>query len=413
MEVALVHENTTKNIDCLPNETLSQIFTMHRELPQCDFEWADDTLPSIPISHVSRRWRNTALSTAMLWSTLVSSPAHLHSFYRTMLQRSRQSLLKIVITVDKTGIGPNLESATILSALMVSESHRLRRLLIDAPYPFISHHLASVHSLSAPHIVCISVRNRRDAKRGTRNENQYIPRIFSGGTERLLRFETIDINLTFRPPLGSLHTLNLIFSHFVSTIALSETLIEASQSINRLLLGFSKFYFPITPIAHTTMPYLTSLELHATSFTSFALLETFTAPSLETLSLYLLQGHTSQPLSGLQVQRIAARFHNLHTLHLTGELHSGILAAFPTITRLIISDDRYTPTVLRDVFDANQHAFATLTAELALVVASEKFKKPISTFCAARQSLGLLTPTFEAELGNRFKDADFVLEGAW
>ncbi|KZP04424.1 hypothetical protein FIBSPDRAFT_404545 [Athelia psychrophila] len=104
--IAQAHTNATKNIACLPSEILSHIFIVHRDLHR-DSAWPDDTLPSIPISHVSKTWRGTALSIASVVDSCFL-PFHMMPFYEAMLRRSKESLL------TKAAMGPDLTRPTCL-----------------------------------------------------------------------------------------------------------------------------------------------------------------------------------------------------------------------------------------------------------------------------------------------------------
>lgn len=71
----MIDENRV-SVASFPHEILSYIFILHLYLhldSHCTGR-TDLTLLSIPISHVSRTWRETGLSTPWLWTTLTQIP---------------------------------------------------------------------------------------------------------------------------------------------------------------------------------------------------------------------------------------------------------------------------------------------------------------------------------------------------
>lgn len=110
-----IAEDPSQSISLIPPEILSYIFQKHCDIDH-ESQSDDNTQASIRVSHVSKTWRDVALSTPMLWTTIVSSPAHLKDFYDTVLLRSKQSLLDVTITLtdDDAASSKAVESADML-----------------------------------------------------------------------------------------------------------------------------------------------------------------------------------------------------------------------------------------------------------------------------------------------------------
>ncbi|KZP04425.1 hypothetical protein FIBSPDRAFT_941003 [Athelia psychrophila] len=229
------------------------------------------------------------------------------------------------------------------------------------------------------------------------SSNQRDSRIFTGGAGQLVRFESDDIGLLFQPPLGAItHMRFLLRPDFYD--ALNETLIEASKTIRHLDIMFSSIQPTVPAISHITMPSLVIVDFMGTASLCLTLLGIIQAPSVEQLHLqFVIPGPQVVPPPPAY-DETTVNFPKLHTyaLHLRGELQSGILTAFPTITRLFINESKQ-PTKLHDIFDSNQRAFAGLTPDLATIVAPPKFRDPIEAFCAARLAIGIPVPKFQTQ----------------
>ncbi|KZP14393.1 hypothetical protein FIBSPDRAFT_935807 [Athelia psychrophila] len=381
-------ENRSKPIFSLPPEVLSHIFQMHRD--PYDSTWADDTPPSVRVSHVSAVWRNTALSQPSLWRKLVSSPAHSQDFYDVMIGRSKQSLLNIAIKHEAEDSG----SAHALAELISSHSRRLNTLHIKAPFHFLHRHLRPLHSLSAPYMTELSLYNITPGHpMEVAQAEDSLDRIFTGGTGKLHVFESMWIPLRFHPPLTAIKRMILSLPDITTSTALHTTLLEPSRTIDTLVLGLIGSEATLLPV-RITMPHLSVLRISASS-DIFRLLGMIQVPHVRSISLLFNTMETPSPLG----ESMAERYPKLRWLILAGPLNRGILTQFPTTTELRISGRFPLITHIHDTFDPTQDGFSTVMPRLRNIVAPDKFEEPIRAFCAHRKLLGLTVPKIKIIAG--------------
>ncbi|KAF7968471.1 hypothetical protein HWV62_30487 [Athelia sp. TMB] len=380
-------ENRSIPIASLPHELISRIFEVHRNLHFDSNPWADCIAPTIRVSHVSAKWRDIALFTASLWTTVAAFPHYTNEFYHTVIHRSRESLLDLTIRVNGPG---DTQSASLLAEFIPSQTHRLYALRIRAPMDFIDDHMPALRELSAPRMTWLSLDSTTPGiGSGSLSPPQ---RIFTGGVQRLSRYEALGFDPRIWPPLFSIAVLRIQFCNAAAHSA-HLVLREASLTVSRLFLS-------VTPRALSMfqaiqMPSLEYMEIVALPFDTAMLLEMIEAQSLKRLCLFtLLPGRFPPPL---HVHDAAVgKYPKLHTLELRGVLGSGILPNFPTIRVLVIVDVFHCLAQLGDIFDCNQEAFSTLTPRLTCITAPERFKETVEAFGAARRSLGLSVPRFIA-----------------
>lgn len=392
---------TRTTISFLPPEILSDIFILHRDLHR-NSEWnnhnqPDLALPSIRVSHVSKIWRDTALFTPWLWTTLASLPVRSESFYKMMINRSRESFLHVYIQLDNTE--QDECSAYMLLECVALQTHRLATLYIRANWTFISKNAHKIHGLSAPHLTRLFITNTRPVANMLEvHGRQRMNRIFTLGARKLLHFESVKIGPHFQPPLGSLTSLNLMLHAPVSYTALYDTLGEAAPVLVRLSLALS--FIDVSSSEPISMPALLSIDIKARMAGIFIALGMIRAPSLHILALCLRQHMLSSQHLALPIYSSTVdRYPKLHTLSLAGTLGDGILAPFPTITELSIYDETSlsSPTILRDTFDPQQRGFSMIVPELKRIVAPPRLMEALKDFCAARALLGFSTLTIDAK----------------
>ncbi|KZP26110.1 hypothetical protein FIBSPDRAFT_357035 [Athelia psychrophila] len=382
-------------ISSLPPEILAHIFSLHRNLGSRQI-WSDMTSPSIRVSHVSRMWRDTALSMPWLWTVLTSplprsksfieAPSHTKAFYDTMVARSKDTLLGISIQLDT--LSNERPGHTMLVEIVISHAHRLGHLWISAPWRFLIHHMPTLHGLSSPQLTHMLVANAEANESMTlEHDRQRIGRIFTGGAGKLQHFEGAKIGPLFQPPLCSLTSMTLFLDTPVSYGVLCSILSEAAPALVQLHMLLSFIINPTRLSSCATMPVLATMTIISRRDTTFATIEMIRAPSLRVLDLLLVQYGNDQDLHHQRHVPIygstADRYPSLDELRLRGFLERGLLAPFPTITQLIIDDIR-PPTELHKIFDPQQPGFSSLLPGLRLIAAPPRFDQDIQDFFAAR-----------------------------
>ena len=378
----------------LPPEILSCIFRQHRDSYRnyvySESEWpSDDVLPSIRASHVSVAWRAAALSDASLWTTLVASSGHSGDFFDEMLHRSEQLLLDIVIrTSERSSIdGGALDSGIILAEKTFSYAHRLHSLRIKESTVVLIRHLKSMHALSAPHMVHLSLEGPNEVDFSVADTNPHC--IFTGGAGSLAHFESNFVKRHVQPPLDSINSLMLISPFVITYSSLSLHLSQASHTITFLRIGTITGISAHMPSDRLVLPALKTMAIAGTSFDVLEILLAIKAPSMATLKIYI---HRQEPATfGLQWYTLDS-YPRLCELRVSGWVDRGMLAPFPGIAELTICNNTGIETDVKALLHPGHDSFSTTLPALRTIRAPAKYEMAIQEFCAARQFEGLGVP---------------------
>ena len=380
----------SQTIPSIPFDILSHIFQIHKALHP-DARWGDNVPCSIRVSHVSRAWRDTALSTPSLWTSLVSSPTHSTPFYHMLIRRSKGLLLDFVVIASTHGCK---EPARRLAALVPSQAHRLRTLQIQAPLDFIRRQIPALAKLAAPFMTEFKI-NQWPLTTDPLSDIPPVRHILTGGVCRLVTFQARNTGLRLQPPLASVRNMMLLFDTPVPYTALHEALKVASQTVSRLAVNADIICGAYLHFPCITMPFLTSLVFHGTPSDAVLFLAKIQAPSLETLSIVLWEPPSSE-MGPRRHDSIAQNYPSLHTLIIYGVLARVVLTLLPNITRLLIPTPSRHTTNLGDMFDVTDPADTAMAPCLLDITASSLFKQRIEAFCSARRELGISVPVFHA-----------------
>ncbi|KZP13367.1 hypothetical protein FIBSPDRAFT_960649 [Athelia psychrophila] len=133
---------------------------------------------------------------------------------------------------------------------------------------------------------------------------------------------------------------------------------------------------------------LVSLAIFGKSSHALRIIGMIQAPHLDTMNLSI----TQTPRNFQRYESIADKYPQLRWLSIHGALERGILTHFPMMTKLSICDNDPLATSIRDIFDASQDVFSTLTPRLSSIIVQETFEETIRSFCADRKMLWLAVP---------------------
>ncbi|KIM82282.1 hypothetical protein PILCRDRAFT_474910 [Piloderma croceum F 1598] len=266
----------------------------------------------IPVSHVSTFWRDVAIDTPSLWTTVLVHPTQPSELMQIYLSRSKTYPLDVVVN---HGAGGFVDISEACLNMIISHVDRLRSLHVAGPINDIYRTLSLFHHLAAPQLKELVLRGR-----GLEwQPYDRAPHIFAGGAPALSSLRLNGIGLrTCLPPLSAITSMSLYdlqlsglwkYQHFLTV--LSSTPLLAELSIHGLLVDHWE--------AHANGP----VQLH----------------SLRSLWLSGLDTHVSHILYSLSLPHI--KFLSLN--HLTPSTNQGIF-------RLNSSGTPRYPTVLSLVF---------------------------------------------------------------
>ncbi|KAH7907015.1 hypothetical protein BJ138DRAFT_1070830 [Hygrophoropsis aurantiaca] len=348
--------NQSAPISRLPSDVLAIIFEELRHLPPSPIRY-QPALVEIQLSHVSCRWREVALNTPSLWSSIRYPILHRDRSLTAYLDRCGECLLDVHIGPRSTS---QASFQTVISTLL-PRINRFRELTIDAlGREELCALLSLFHNATAPAMKRLKL-NCQDAV----NMRDLSPiKIFQGGTPLLsdIRLDGIPLVL----PSSGVTTLHLT-AHLGSAAALSQTaffdLMSCFSSLSCLhLMGFilgnnRADDFPAAPFE---LPSLRELLIHGNAVsTGFSFFETVSTPNIEVLSLENLRQNS---LSFIH-KFIASCPENFQRLRALQYLHCEfgddldiyLPHATPALTELSVSADVRLP-LLRLLLNSDKQA---------------------------------------------------------
>jgi hypothetical protein len=214
----------------LPSEILSAIFEAGiTETPETMDRWLDQQTMrfELLVSSVSRRWRNVALQTPLLWTDLTINVMQLtHDLYNLYLSRSKICLLDITLDSfhsEKQATQDTPDCAQRLLDQLISHVGRWRKFIVRRG--FIGSQPSALSHLCAPALETLVL---------DFCTHQPEIELFSGGAPRLSSVELIGAKC--RPPLGAVKYLTLFRSSYRSPLSYDQLsrFIEPTRSLTRL-----------------------------------------------------------------------------------------------------------------------------------------------------------------------------------
>ncbi|KIM87457.1 hypothetical protein PILCRDRAFT_814984 [Piloderma croceum F 1598] len=293
----------------VPDDVLAEIFQAGTSLCRdpIDDLFIDD-LPKLPFPHlvssVSRRWRDVALSSPRLWTTIVFNcdMGTNHECPSLWIERSGACLLDITISTSPWNYWDS--SSNLKSAMdqIIPHTNRWRRFTVDSlSQNMVRTVVARLRTASAPHLrdfKMISNDNHGfdidSDSLGTMDVTSSVcDHIFTGGAPSLTKARLIGPYSMYRPPLTGLTYLQLggsNHSNEIVTITANclRDLLTASPFLTNLVLQCLDIVLPLnTSVSDIQIPSLCSLTMifssHKCKF--WKLFSLLSLPKLATLAL--------------------------------------------------------------------------------------------------------------------------------
>ncbi|KAH9977125.1 hypothetical protein BGW80DRAFT_1287494 [Lactifluus volemus] len=123
------HRNSLAPVSKLPHDLLSDIFIIFHRSESDSKNWRSifnrRSPACLPLTHVSRTWRNAALRCPLLWTNIIFVPA---KWTAIMLERSQTAPLTVEIPITDTNLKDNAFKNSL--RLTLSHIYRIRYLFI-------------------------------------------------------------------------------------------------------------------------------------------------------------------------------------------------------------------------------------------------------------------------------------------
>ncbi|RDB17731.1 hypothetical protein Hypma_001154 [Hypsizygus marmoreus] len=203
--------NSLAPISAIPPEILSLIFEFGQAIERDDAQSEDSSLLStnlfeVLITHVSSHFRNVAISTCMLWTSIDISPARSTEEISTYLSRSNHCQLFIRIDLE----GELSLSARTMANIEIALHHLYRYrsfVIVSGPESLGNHIMHCLSGVDAPTLEHLSIDIRNDDVGYLAGSDVGILR---KGAPRLsfVRLRGLAMSL-FRPPLENVTTLHI------------------------------------------------------------------------------------------------------------------------------------------------------------------------------------------------------------
>lgn len=356
--------NRLAPIYLLPPEILSIIFEIGQALDLVDLEDFDDASSEdsessssssqrpfeISMTHISSYFRDVAISTCKLWTTIrITHTRPIVEEITTYLSRSDGCGLRVRMDLTGVDIPSTLTIATI--GMVLPQSHRCYQLAIDTFYetqanPIIAH----LNDTNAPLLEHLSI--SVDNAEGITVVNSGVLR---GGAPKLsfVRLRGLAMSL-FPPPLENVTTL-----HLDQTRALPiryntfRQMITASPFLENLSVYGDIINTPIWPVNRPVeMPYLRCLRICGVDGAIYSgLLLCLDAPNLESLVLKNVQ---ERDLEQFWASPDKLKFPCIQNLTFSGfevssNAYEHFFRAFPAVSMFTTTHYANTPKILLEL----------------------------------------------------------------
>ncbi|KXN87490.1 hypothetical protein AN958_08795 [Leucoagaricus sp. SymC.cos] len=335
-------------INTLPPEILSKIF-----LPLRQIRRYQRIIPfQVSLTHVCRHWRQVAISTPQLWSSITLFSSKSFPCVSEWLTRSGSVPLDVrldLFAADFRGevTVPWLEDNL---ARIVSNIYRFRHLFLFTHKELNAYHILQLFQLAeAPLLERLRIHIGRHVHQ--RNLVPFVvdgthftlPTTLNGGLPRLTFLEIQPLRCI--PPLTSVTTLHLSpvgSQAFLPFHRLAEILQMPRNLVTLSLRGnIAEDGWPVQrDKSHITLPELRNLELVSHGASGILFILFFGVPKLESLRWHVSSDNYNQLLESPQFPAGRGKFPNLKYLTLVAQplatYHlSKLVAIFPTPTHIL------------------------------------------------------------------------------
>ncbi|KZP02909.1 hypothetical protein FIBSPDRAFT_1055574 [Athelia psychrophila] len=348
----------TAPIDILPNELIAHIFTMgSTSEPSPDHACVHNppcvrpktySLPfSLLVSSVSRRWRDTALSSPPLWSRLSFTADPLASSWNAFLFLPRSGTHPLDIRIDLEHADRSMERVL---EIILPHCERWRTLCV-IPWDALALTLRAIRDISVPLLQHVEILGPYEAAYGDSGvpaHTSHTP-FFQLGAPALTSVSLRRICAECGPPLANLTAFIFDYKGSLSQQCL-ESIVAASPGLRVLRLALRTFAGSGQEPIH--IPSLRELSLEfgiCASDDDFILLfATIVAPDLEYLEMFHLSDTATRRLL-LHCTQFPShprpRTLKLSNLHVALSSYHALFALFPTVTSLSLLDGDANPAL--------------------------------------------------------------------
>lgn len=351
--------NKTVPVSRLPSDVLAIIFEESRRplIP-----WSNlvkrPLSPEVQLSHVSSRWREVALSTPALWTTIRFPILHKEAAAMAYLQRCNQAPLHV-------HIGPRIsdpDSLRFITAQFVSRLNQIRELTFDTDE---RQELCALFPLFAD-APASTLRRLKICCNDTRGASGVVPRldIFKAGAPLLsdIRLSALTVGL----PQCSATTLHLEPQpgpgNPLSRLAFLDILAPLSATLTILhLKGFISGFHQEPGSAPVELPALKELLVYGNTLNhGFNVFRNISTPAITTLSLVNVRRQGLSSIHKFITRTSPEHFQHLRTLRyincdIDDDLDVYLPHATSALTELAVSVKHHTH-LLRLLLNSDRQA---------------------------------------------------------
>ncbi|KZP12517.1 hypothetical protein FIBSPDRAFT_156672 [Athelia psychrophila] len=343
-DAGFVDSTTTASMDTLPNELIAHIFTMgSASEPPRVHSRENHSLPfALLVSSISRRWRDTAISSPPLWSRLSFTVDPLADSWILFLFLPRSGTHPLDIRINLEHADRSMERVL---EIILPHCERWRTLCVN-PRSSLELSLWAIRDISVPllqHVEILgpSYYEALYGASGVPADTSHTP-LFQLGAPALTSVNLRQICADCGPPLSNLTAF--LFNYETLSQQRLESIIAASPGLRVLRLALRSFEASGQGPIHIPSLRQLSLEFGDCSFDDdfIRLFSTIIAPDLESLEIvYLSEIRASRFL--LHCKQFSShprpRTLKLSRLHdVTLSSYHALFARFPTVTSLSLPD---------------------------------------------------------------------------
>ncbi|KAF7977859.1 hypothetical protein HWV62_2376 [Athelia sp. TMB] len=339
-------------ISMLFTELLSLIFEVVCESSGFPFE--------IKLSHVSRYWRDVALSTPRLWRAIFLKPQRSLQMPSRYVKRSGALPVTLRVGshksyVDEGEVARRHKTLECMAQIIRRCAHRCHSLRIDARFDLAE--LAEILKPLAtpPTALCLRTARIDMYCRGMDDEESEVMKRFVDSRRTIfgscvssltsLSLRGLGIQTLLATPIPNLVSLKLHDPSFIRTSLASMAQVLNNMSVLTHLTINGDCIGEWTPDVHITLPVLETLQLRMHLILLPDILAVISAPKLQSLLLENVYSREIEVFTQHCLSRTELKFPVLRSLTLIGSHYewidnsawTGLFSTFPTITEFTIS----------------------------------------------------------------------------